>query len=44
MQSRGISKKAAEIIMARAKVQAVADAIPSEKKKKKIYDFLDKLA
>ena len=43
MQSRGISKEAAEAIMARAKVQAVADTIPSDSIKEKIYDYLDKI-
>lgn len=44
MQSRGISKEATEAIMARAKVQAVADTIPSDSIKEKINNFLDKLA
>lgn len=42
MQTRGISKDAAEKIMARAKVQAVMDLIPSDEVKSQITEYLDK--
>lgn len=42
MQTRGISKSEAENLMTRAKVQAVADLIPSEDIKEKIFNFIDK--
>lgn len=41
MQTRGISKKEAEELMTRAKVQAVADLIPCEDIKEKILNFID---
>ena len=42
MQTRGISRKAAEEMMARAKVQAVMDLIPDEETKNLITEYLDK--
>ena len=42
MQTRGISKEEAEKLMARAKVQAVVDLIPSDEIKDQIKEFLDK--
>lgn len=42
MQTRGISKKEAEELMTRAKVQAVADLIPSDDVKDKIFNFISK--
>ncbi len=42
MQTRGISKKEAEELMTRAKVQAVADLIPCDDVKDKILNFIDK--
>lgn len=42
MQTRGISKKEAEELMTRAKVQAVADLIPCNDVKDKIFNFISK--
>jgi ABC-type transport system involved in Fe-S cluster assembly, permease component len=42
MQSRGISKQAAEEIMARAKVSSVASLVPDETIVTKIHNYLDK--
>lgn len=42
MQTRGITKEETENLMTRAKVQAVADLIPSEDIKEKIFNFIDK--
>lgn len=41
MQTRGINKAEAEKLMTRAKVQAVADLIPSEEVKEKINNFFE---
>ena len=43
MQSRGISTKEAEKLMARAKIQACADLIPDENVKNQISEFMDTL-
>lgn len=40
MQTRGISREAAEHIMSRAKVQATADLIPDENVKAKISEYI----
>lgn len=42
MQTRGISQEEAEKLMARAKIQAVADLIPNDDIKNKIEEFLNK--
>ena len=42
MESRGIDEKEAEQIMARAKIQAVADAIPQEDIKNLVIEYLEK--
>ena len=42
MQSRGISEEEAEKILSRAKINAVADLIPDQEVKEKIYNFLEK--
>lgn len=41
MESRGISQSQAEIIMSKAKIQAVADRISDENIQKQIEDFID---
>ena len=41
MESRGISEKEAEIIMSRAKIQAIADIIPDDEIKNQISNWLD---
>ncbi len=42
MQSRGIDEKQAERILARAKIQAVIDMIPSEQIQKSVAEWLDR--